>query len=96
MRYIIATLLVSLSVGTLLPAAVVAQPAGKAEEVMPLAPPPGPYISSRPNLDVNNMPSQEGNRMPFIGTMPPPPMRYMPSPRQMSVPPQWWYGPMGR
>ena len=64
-----------------------------------LPPPPGPYVSSRPNLQVTPA-GQQGttNRLPFVGNMPAPtmPMRYMPSPQQLPSPPPWWRGPMGR
>lgn len=64
-----------------------------------LPPPPGPYVSSRPNLQAAPAGQQDTpNRLPFFGNMPAPtmPLRYMPSPRQFSPPAQWWRGPMGR
>lgn len=61
-----------------------------------LPPPPGPYISSRPQLDGERTSRRGSKREPFTGNMPVEPLRYMPSPRQMQVPPQWWHGPMGR
>ena len=67
---------------------------GASAEALP--PPPGPYVSSRPQLAQSQI--QGGNtRVPFIGTMPSP-MGYMPYPGQFSAPPppRWWGGPAGR
>jgi hypothetical protein len=61
-----------------------------------LPPPPGPYVSSRPQLNDERTPRRSRKRMPVSGNMPVEPLRYMPSPRQMPAPPQWWRGPMGR
>ncbi|MDH5784384.1 MAG: hypothetical protein OEZ16_02095 [Chromatiales bacterium] len=62
-------------------------------------PPPGPYVSSRPNINPSSTPQQErANRLPFVGNMPTPtmPMRYMPSPDQYVPPPPWWGKPNWR
>ena len=70
-----------------------------AEGPQQLPPPPGPYVSSRPNLQTAPAVQQgSSNRLPFIGDVPEPtmPMRYMPLPQQLPSPPPWWRGPMGR
>jgi hypothetical protein len=99
MRVTKATLLLLLSGTLLLPVSVPAQaPSGTSEEML-LAPPPGPYVSSRPQLEPRGgFPQQSQNRLPFISNMPAPavPLRYLPSPRQVTAPPRWFYGPMGR
>ncbi len=86
------------TVATLLPLSVPAQSQPDETGMMMLAPPPGPYVSSRPDLDSRPLSQQGGNRMPLIGNLPRmnEPMRYMPSPRQMPAPPPWWYRPYGR
>ncbi len=94
-----ATIRLLLSAMLLLPVPVSAQVLSVTYEGMLLAPPPGPYVSSRPQLESQvNATRQSTNRMPFIGNIPAPavPMHYPPSPRQVPAPPRWFYGPMGR
>jgi hypothetical protein len=80
------------ALGTLLMMPVGAQSAMDAAGTMP--PPPGPYLSSRPQLELNNMPQRNSSRIPFVGNMPSMPMRNMPMPSQFPASPQWWQGPM--
>lgn len=61
-----------------------------------LPPPPGPYVSSRPQLEMRGEPQRNNSRMPYVGNMPSMPMRYMPPSRQFPAPPPWWRGPMRR
>ena len=86
------TLLMLLTATCLLPLSVSAQ---TSEGAMPLPPPPGPYISSRPQLETRSVVPPNNNRMPFVGNMPSP-MRYMPPTNQPPTPPPWWRGPMRR
>jgi hypothetical protein len=83
------------ALSTLLTMPASAQPVVDAEGGMP--PPPGPYLSSRPQLELNNVPQRNTNRIPFVGSMPSMPMRNMPMPNmpnQFPASPQWWHGPM--
>lgn len=84
----------SLLAGMLLAAPVGAMPVdGAAVAAMP--PPPGPYLSSRPQLELPERAPRNETRLPFVGTMPSMPMRTMPTPNQFPAPPAWWRGPMG-
>ncbi len=85
-------LLMLLTATCLLPLTVSAQ---ISEGAMPLPPPPGPYISSRSQLETSTVTPANNNRMPFVGNMPSP-MRYMPPANQLPTPPPWWRGPNGR
>ena len=99
MRATKATLLLFFPGALLLPVSISAQTPPATNEAMRLAPPPGPYVSSRPQLELRgSAPQRSRTRMPFIGNMPAPavPMRYLPSPRQVPTHPRWFYGPMGR
>lgn len=87
-----------LSVGSVLAVSAGAQPVVD-DEGAALPPPPGPYISSRPQLTLNALPQRNSNRMPFMGNMPSMPMsmpmRGMPVPNQFPAPSPWWRGPVG-
>lgn len=91
-----ATLSMLLLVATLLPLSASAQTAAEGEGLMPLLPPPGPYLSSRPQLEARSAAPVNGSRMPFVGNMPSMPMRTMPRSNQLPTPPPWWRGPVGR
>lgn len=96
-RSVFSSLLLSLGLMAITGAQAGVEGVNDGEQQLP--PPPGPYVSSRPNLQATPpMTQEESNRLPFIDNMPTPnmPMRYMPSPRQFPVPNQWWRGPMGR
>lgn len=56
------------------------------------APPPGPYISSRPQLVLSTTPQRNNSRIPFMGNMPSMPMSM---PNQFPAPSRWWRGPTG-
>ncbi len=90
------TLRMLLCAGIMLPLSVSAQVLGGNEGAMPLPPPPGPYISSRPQLETSSVAPRGNNRMPVFGNMPALPMHYMPPSNQLPTPPPWWRGPMGR
>ena len=76
----------------LLPFLVSAESLELEARAQPLPPPPGPYVSSRPQLE----PYTNNNRMPTFNNMQQVPMRYIPDPRQMQTVPPWWRGPVGR
>ena len=83
--------------GTLLNLPVRAQSAAGSVAATP--PPPGPYLSSRPQLDMPSSPRSSNNRIPFVGTMPMMPMmpmRGMPLHNYYPAPAPWWRDPMGQ
>jgi hypothetical protein len=83
-----------LCVGTLLAVPAGAEPLTGTAMAMP--PPPGPYLSSRPQLNSPERAQRNDNRPPFMGSVPAMPMGTMPLPRQVPVPAPWWRDPMGR
>lgn len=95
MLRIIAFIFLLLSASSFLAVPASAQPSLEDDGVFP--PPPGPYISSLPQLVLNTLPQRNNSRIPFMGNMPsmpmPMPMRTMPN--QFPAPSQWWRGPTG-
>lgn len=96
MRTITALLLFLLSAANVYAEALQQAPAG--DLMMPLPPPPGPYISSRPVLPPYGGPQQHYGQAPMGNLSPQRAMRgpYWQAPPQMPAPTQWWYGPMRR
>ncbi len=89
------SMMLLLCAGAWLPLPAGAQTSVGADNSMPLPPPPGPYVSSRPQLELAGASQRNNNQLPFVSNMPSMPMRYMPTPRQLPAPPPWWRRSMG-